>query len=230
MHEDRAEDRGVAEGFRLGEWEVYPTLNQMVKGALVRQVEPKAMDLLALLATRAGQVVRRPEILDQVWGRQFVSDSTLNRAISVLRKALDDDPRAPRLIGTVNRRGYRLMRAPVPVRPATPATGPTRSACFILVGEREVCLPPGETTIGRGHDVTLHIDSLKASRRHVRIVVDGTSATVEDLGSTNGTWVAGKRLRDRQVLADGDNIMVGDIVVTFRLDLSVLSTEEASAG
>lgn len=219
----------MAEGFRLGEWEVYPTLNQVVKGELLRQVEPRAMDLLAFLASRAGQVLRRPEILDQVWGRQFVSESTLNRAISVLRRALDDDPHAPRFIGTVNRRGYRLMRAPVPLHPSVSAPGPTRSACFLLVGQREVCLPPGETIIGRGHDVGVRLDALKASRRHVRIVVEGTSATIEDLGSTNGTWVAGQRLVDRQALADGDDIMIGDIVVTFRLDLSVLSTQKTIA-
>ena len=50
-------------------------------------------------------------LLDEVWGHQFVSDSVLKTAISDLRTALDDDPRQPRFIETVSRRGYRFIAA-----------------------------------------------------------------------------------------------------------------------
>ena len=47
--------------------------------------------------------------LTNVWGHQFVSDSVLKTAVSEVRKALDDDPRQPRFIETVSRRGYRFI-------------------------------------------------------------------------------------------------------------------------
>jgi hypothetical protein len=50
-------------------------------------------------------------LLDDVWGHQFVSDSVLKSAISDLRTVLDDEPRQPRFIQTVSRRGYRFIAA-----------------------------------------------------------------------------------------------------------------------
>jgi len=73
------------------------------------ELEPKAFDLLHLLATRPGQLVTKDEILDAVWGRRFVSESVVKTVISNLRAALQDDARAPRWIETVTRRGYRFL-------------------------------------------------------------------------------------------------------------------------
>ena len=70
---------------------------------------PKAFDLLALLLQRPGELVTKDELLDQVWGRRFVSEGAIKTVVSELRAALGDDVRAPRWIATVPRRGYRFI-------------------------------------------------------------------------------------------------------------------------
>ena len=53
-------------------------------------------------------------------------------------------------------------------------------------------------------------------RAHARVVVSGTSATVEDLGSKNGTYLNGERLLSPAILANGDEIWIGRSVARFR--------------
>jgi predicted ATPase/DNA-binding winged helix-turn-helix (wHTH) protein len=69
---------------------------------------PKSFELLAFLAQRPGQLVLKDQLLDAVWGRRFVSEGAVKTVVSELRAALGDDPRAPRWIETVQRRGYRF--------------------------------------------------------------------------------------------------------------------------
>jgi DNA-binding winged helix-turn-helix (wHTH) protein/tetratricopeptide (TPR) repeat protein len=86
-------------------------------------VPPKAFAVLCALARRPGQLVRKDELLDAVWGHQYVSDSVLKSTVSELRAVLGDDPRQPRLIETASRRGYRFIGASVALEEA-----PSRSA------------------------------------------------------------------------------------------------------
>jgi FHA domain/Protein of unknown function (DUF3662) len=64
-------------------------------------------------------------------------------------------------------------------------------------------------TIGRGDDNALVVRDARASRRHARIVADGTGWTVEDLGSSNGTYVDGAEVR-RSRLDRGQTLTIGD--------------------
>jgi|CXWL01.1.fsa_nt_gi DNA-binding winged helix-turn-helix (wHTH) protein/tetratricopeptide (TPR) repeat protein len=113
--------------FRLGPFEIEPALNEVRNAEERRTLEPKAMDLLVLLARRAGDTVSKDEILAAVWGGAFVSDGVVAKNVSALRSVLDDDTKEPRFIVTVARRGYRLV-APVEWRTAPePSTGPLPS-------------------------------------------------------------------------------------------------------
>lgn len=115
--------------FRLGPWEVVPRDGTLRAGAEVRRLEPQAMDLLVGLAGRAGEVVSRQQLLDEVWGGRIVGDDALTGAVSQVRKALGDDARSPRFVETVPKRGYRLRIAPVPIEPGSaekPADGGRR--------------------------------------------------------------------------------------------------------
>jgi len=67
------------------------------------------MEVLVLLASRAGEAVSRDELLETIWPGVFVTDHALNRCVSRLRKLFDDDPRAPRVIETIPKAGYRLV-------------------------------------------------------------------------------------------------------------------------
>src|SRR4030095_4132352 len=72
---------------------------------------PKPFGVLCALARRPGCLLTKHTLLDDVWGHQFVTDSVLKTAISEVRAALDDDPKKPRYIETVSRRGYRFIAA-----------------------------------------------------------------------------------------------------------------------
>lgn len=71
-------------------------------------LEPKAFAVLALLAGSPGRVFARDEILDAVWGHRHVTQSVLNRIMSLLRQALGEDAQHPRRLHTVYGVGYRF--------------------------------------------------------------------------------------------------------------------------
>jgi DNA-binding winged helix-turn-helix (wHTH) protein len=75
---------------------------------------PKPFAVLCALARMPRMLVTKNALLDAVWGHRFVTDSVLKSAISEVRAALGDDPKQPRYIETVSRRGYRFI-APVSV-------------------------------------------------------------------------------------------------------------------
>lgn len=81
---------------------------------------------------------------------------------------------------------------------------------------REYTLRPGENVIGRQGD--LIIEDARVSRRHARLVLDGTQAKVDDLGSTNGTKVAGEPVVGEigRPIAEGEVISLGGFELTLR--------------
>ncbi len=95
--------------FRVGEWTVHPGAGRLTGSAGERHLPPLLMDLLVLLAGRAGEVVTKDAILDEVWRSRFVSESALTRSIAELRTLLGDARRPPRYIETIPKRGYRLV-------------------------------------------------------------------------------------------------------------------------
>jgi S1-C subfamily serine protease len=82
----------------------------------------------------------------------------------------------------------------------------------------------GSVVVGRGDDCDVVLPDEKASRQHARITAaaDGT-ATVEDLGSTNGTYVRGSRIHRPTAVGQADELVIGDT----RLGLSPLEPEPA---
>jgi Tol biopolymer transport system component/DNA-binding winged helix-turn-helix (wHTH) protein len=84
---------------------------------------PRAVDLLAVLVARSGEVLDKNELIEQVWGGTVVEENNLARQISSLRKALGETPGNREYIGTVPGVGYRFV-APVVELPA-PVVSPT---------------------------------------------------------------------------------------------------------
>ena len=82
---------------------------------------PKPFAVLCALARTPQMLVTKNALLDAVWGHRFVTESVLKSAISEVRAALGDDPKQPRYIETVSRRGYRFIGAPVPRLASAPA-------------------------------------------------------------------------------------------------------------
>jgi len=105
---------------QIGEFLADPGLNVVVGPQGPVALEPKILEVLLCLAARPGETVAPEELLATVWEGKFVVDAVVTRAISELRRAFGDDPKAPRYIQTVARRGYRLIAPVAPVAPIAP--------------------------------------------------------------------------------------------------------------
>ena len=81
-------------------------------------------------------------------------------------------------------------------------------------------LSQAQTSLGRvkGADIVLPASSV--SRKHAKITLEGTQYYIEDLGSSNGTYVNGQRITSRQMLNNGDRISLGQSI-TLRFDAPV---------
>ena len=95
--------------FRLGDWLVRPSLNQLSREDSVVHVRPKVMDVLVHLAEHGSEVVSKEELVEAVWAKEFLADSALSRAVFELREVLGDEAQQPRYIETIPKRGYRLV-------------------------------------------------------------------------------------------------------------------------
>ena len=102
----------LSERFRAGELEVDRAAMRAVLAGRALTLEPKAFDLLLLLAANSGRVVTKDEIFERVWPGVIVSDNSLTRLVAQLRRELGDDPETPRYLETVRTRGYRFLPTP----------------------------------------------------------------------------------------------------------------------
>jgi DNA-binding response OmpR family regulator len=103
-------DRPIVPTIQLGEMEIDILNRQVRAGRSVIHLSGIEQSLLYLLASRAGRVVSREEILDAVWGTDFIAESNIvDRHIRSLRIKLQNDYRNPRFIATVPGKGYRFI-------------------------------------------------------------------------------------------------------------------------
>lgn len=108
---------------------------------------------------------------------------------------------------------------PVPAsNPALPLATPNRARLAVLRGSANMAtIEFGRegATIGRATSNALVVNDAQVSRLHARIDLDGTTWTVRDLNSRNGTYVNGKRVT-AQALQNGDQVSVGITILTFQ--------------
>ena len=104
--------------YYVGDWQVTPGISRIQRGDQVVKLEPRVMEVLQYLARRPGEVVSRDDLEAGVWGDRVVGYEALGRTVAQLRKALGDNPRQPRFIETLSKKGYRLV---APVREAAVA-------------------------------------------------------------------------------------------------------------
>lgn len=109
---DRTRALALQSRFQAGDLQVHPDRRVVVREGTDIPLEPREMEVLIALSEKAGEVVSTDELLIKVWQGDFYGDNPVNKTISILRKSIGDDPRAPRYIETLRGRGYRLI-APV---------------------------------------------------------------------------------------------------------------------
>jgi class 3 adenylate cyclase len=105
-------NRADSTTIRFGEFEIDAVGFELRRAGTPVTIEPQVFEVLRYLAERAGQLVAKEQLLDDVWGDRFVSESSLSSRIRSARAAVGDDGQKQQTIKTVHGRGFRFV-API---------------------------------------------------------------------------------------------------------------------
>lgn len=200
---------------RFGEFVLDDAARQLSRDGSPVHLTPKALELLEFLVERRPRAVSKEELHEQLWPDTHVTGANLPVLIHEVRDALGDDPHEPHWVRTVARFGYSFCGE---VKPdAVEAADEFPWDCRILWGGREILLRVGENVLGRAHDAAVWIDDSSVSRRHALIRISEEGATLEDSESRNGTFRRGQRVDGTVALEDGDEFVLGGVLLTFRM-------------
>jgi DNA-binding winged helix-turn-helix (wHTH) protein len=205
---------------RFGELVLDPDSRQLFRDGKELHLQPKTFELLELLVRSQPKALSKQHIRGQLWPDTAVGDASLTVAVAELRSLLGDDARKPRFVRTVYGFGYAFAGE---VRPeidasAAPLSHPDAAAPRILWERRVIPLVEGDNVLGRDEGVAVRIDVPGISRRHARICVTGDKATIEDLGSKNGTYVGDGEspIEAPASLQDHSRFRLGRVLLLFR--------------
>jgi DNA-binding winged helix-turn-helix (wHTH) protein len=189
------------------------TARQLLRGGEPVPLEPKMFTLLEVLIRRRPDVVTYAELDELLWPKAYVSRTSLTRLVSELRTLLQDPPGESRIIRTAYKTGYAFAAEVTAAR----EPGPAPTSFSLLSDERVIPLAEGENLAGRGVECAVVVEASTVSRRHARFLVARGSVTLEDLGSTNGTFVNRVAISGVTPLKDGDEIGLGKALMRLRV-------------
>jgi pimeloyl-ACP methyl ester carboxylesterase len=146
--------------YRFGDHTLDTATLQLLDGAAEVELEPQVFSVLAHLIAHRDRVVAKEELLDEVWGSRFVSESALTTRIKQVRRAVGDTGRDQRVVRTLHGRGYRFVAdvdvdADLGGGPATPAAAPGPSSPPPTHYAESLGASIAYQTFGRGPDVVL---------------------------------------------------------------------------
>jgi DNA-binding winged helix-turn-helix (wHTH) protein len=204
--------------FRFGDFVLDGDTRELRRGHEAVSMSPKAFHLLEILIENRPKAMAKAALQDLLWPSTFVVEKNIANLVAEIRQALGDSAEHPRFVRTVHRFGYAFLDAPADkAGDATAAAPGPIPQCRLTWAEGRIALCEGDHVLGRDPDTELFLDSQSVSRRHAVIRVSGSGATLEDLGSKNGTFVGSRRIEAPTLLADGDAIKVGAITLTFKI-------------
>ena len=207
---------------RFGEFTLDTAARQLLDDGRPVRLSRKPFEVLRVLVERRPDAVSKHDLLTLVWPGTFTVEASLTNVITELRRLLRDDRDEPRFIRTVHGFGYAFCgpveAAGEPAAAGSPASGhqPGHPAAWLVWNERRLMLREGDNLVGRDPTSDVWIDMDGVSRRHARIRLTGGSATLEDLGSTNGTTVGSATVTGVTPLVDGNIVHLGPVAVQFR--------------
>jgi DNA-binding winged helix-turn-helix (wHTH) protein len=199
---------------RFGAFILDSASRQLLREGRSIALSPRAFQLLLLLVENRPRALTKTELHERLWPDTFVVDANLSNLVAELRKALEDTARDPRFIRTVHRYGYAFAAdadRELPPRAEQP------SFCSLKWQGGRVRLGQGEHLIGRDPDTAACIRDPSVSRQHARLRIAGSDVSLQDLGSKNGTFVAGQRITSVTRVSDGDEIVIGSVRVNVRI-------------
>jgi DNA-binding winged helix-turn-helix (wHTH) protein len=212
---------------RIGEFVLDEDQRLLLRDDAPLHLTPKAFALLAYLAKHAPRATSKSELLQHLWPRTFVSEAALTSVVKELRHDLGDPADDPRYVRSVHGFGYALCAAVSDADAARAPEGERVLEWRVFWNNREYALAQGDNLLGRTHEAAVWVEDATVSRRHAIIHVSGDVATVEDLGSRNGTIVDGQRVTGRRVLAAGTELWLGHAYLVFMRYEHDVSTESA---
>jgi hypothetical protein len=183
------------------------------------QLPPKAFELLLILVKNQPNAVPHAQLHAALWPGVHVSETSLAALVTQLRKALGD-----RVIRTLHRVGYAFIGDVIVAGHTHAVGGPV---CRLIWHGKSIDVPAGESVIGRDRGCAVQIDAESVSRQHARLNVVGHEVSIEDLGSKNGTWVAGERIRGTAALTDGTTVRLGSETLRFEIVIDGRPTKTA---
>jgi DNA-binding winged helix-turn-helix (wHTH) protein len=186
---------------------------QLLRGDEELRLSPKAFELLRMLIEERPRAISKNDLIERLWPDTYVAEANLPSLIAEIRDVTGDSAEEPRFIRTIRRFGYAFCGSVTDGA----STGSTPFGSWLMCEGRQIRLTEGENIIGREAEAAVWLDFSAVSRRHARIVIAGERATVEDLGSKNGTHVRGNRISGIVDLEDGDEIRIGSVVLSFRM-------------
>jgi DNA-binding winged helix-turn-helix (wHTH) protein len=203
-----------AVSYRFGRFVLDTGTRQLLLEGAEIHLSPKAFELLAFLLDNRPRAIAKAELQERLWPSTFVEETNLAGLVAEIRRALGDSATQPVFVRTVFGFGYRFVgeTAEPGAAPAAPP-GPRPTLIF---ENRHTVLLEGANVIGRAPDATIRCDAAGVSRHHARILVANGKATLEDLGSKNGTYLRRQRIASAP-LTDGDEIRLGTASLTFRI-------------
>lgn len=107
---DRGQAPHAADRIAVGEIVLDRTARQLWRRGQLVELSPREFDLIVALMEKAGQALSRQELLDRVWGEEWIGNPrTLDVHVRWLREKIEDDSGAPLYIETVRGHGYRFV-------------------------------------------------------------------------------------------------------------------------
>jgi DNA-binding winged helix-turn-helix (wHTH) protein len=212
----------------FGEFVVDLDQRRLLRGDREIRLTSKGFALLQVLIENRPKALKKDELVARVWPGTFVGDNNLATLVTDLRTALGDPAQDPRFIRTVYGYGYAFVGETSAQSPVAQVSRIEASPWRLIHEDREIALQPGENLLGRTGPGVIVLDSPTVSRCHARLSIADDHATVEDLGSKNGTWVGQMRAVSAVRLRDGDRIRLGSLELVVRCLPTVPSTETAA--
>jgi DNA-binding winged helix-turn-helix (wHTH) protein len=209
---------------RFGPFVLDSETRELLRQDLPVPLSPKAFELLTLLVASRPKAMAKRDLQDRLWPETFVVEKNLPNLIAEIRDAIGDDASNPRFIRTIHRFGYAFREASARAVEGQPANH-DKGAFRVRWMSGDVTLHEGEHVLGRDPDAEIFLDHPGISRRHAVIRISGGLASIEDLGSKNGTFVEDRRVNGVRSLRDGEVVRVGSVTLTLRRLTAPRSTE-----
>jgi len=210
--------------YRFGRFVLDCGTRQLLGDGKEIHLSPKAFELLSILLASRPRAVSKAELQERLWPATYVEETNLAGLVAEIRRALQDSATEPTFLRTMYRFGYRFVGDVESDASARAASQPAAPLVFVVFENRRTALLPGANIVGRAPDAAVPCNAPGVSRHHARILVSDGVATLEDLGSKNGTYVRGARVTSVR-LEDGDDIRLGMATLTFRTASALDTTD-----